>query len=147
MKPQALDLNHAFPRSPKETLDGIVHFARIIDKVRAKGAGLIGEYIYPCPLDQMLLGFFEIDAEDFFKVVQGKTDKEIALWLRAHGVRRSDVEIARWNTNFLNRKPVNAEEEAHFLKQKNRLAPDRTDIITWVDLLDVDEGRNKIEPT
>lgn len=144
MKPQGLDLNLAFPRSPKETLDGIVHFARIIDKVRAKGVGLIGEYIYPCPLDQLFLGFFEIEADDFFKAVQGKQDQEIAFWLQEHGVRRNKAEVAQWNTHFLNRKPTNAKEQAHFLKQRNHLAPDRTDVLTWVDLLDLDEGRNTI---
>jgi len=137
-----LDLRHEFPRSPKETLDGIVHFARIIDKVRAKGAGLIGEYLYPCPLDQMFLAFFKIEAEDFFEAIQNKEDAKIAVWLKKHRVQRSAEEIAQWNQNFLHRKPASLEEETHFLEQRNRLAPERKDVETWVDLLDLDEGRD-----
>ena len=51
-----MDLRTTFPRSMKTRLGGYVHLARMIDKCRAVLAGTEGEYIYPCPMDDRLLG-------------------------------------------------------------------------------------------
>ena len=58
-----MDLRTAFPRSMKTRLAGYVHLARMIDKCRAVLAGTEGEYIYPCPMDERLLDYAGITAE------------------------------------------------------------------------------------
>jgi hypothetical protein len=58
----AKDLTREFPRSPRETLAGYVHAARMTDKCRAVVAGTAGDYNYNCPLDRFLLDFTGIDA-------------------------------------------------------------------------------------
>ena len=141
MKLKAPDLTRNYPRSPKEKLGGYLHLARMIDKVRAKAAGTLGEYIYPCPLDRSLLDFLEISPDDFYEVVKEHDDLEVLEWLKKKSKSRSPEEIENWKQAFLNRKPQTQESQRYFLETRNRLAPYRTDITTWVDLLDLEEGR------
>jgi len=141
MKMPALNLSKEYPRSPKQQLGGYVHLCRMIDKARAKAAGTIGEYIYPCPLDQALLEFLGIGGDAFYEAVTTRTDQDILSWVKEHATVRSPKEIEEWNTTFLSRKPQNEESLRHFLEVRNRIAPHRTDVTTWVDLLDLEEGR------
>lgn len=138
---KALDLTKTFPRSPKHRLGGYVHLARMIDKARAKAAGTIGEYIYPCPLDQSLLDFLGISAEAFYEAATERTDDEILRWIAQHTTARTPEQIEEWNRAFLTRKPANEESLRRFLEIRNRVAPHRTDLTTWPDLLDLEEGR------
>lgn len=142
MKTPIIDLTHQYPRSPREFLGGFAHLARMIDKVRAKEGGKLGEYIYPCPLDKRLLDFLGVEAEDFYRAVIEKiTDVEILDWVNQNGLPRSPEEIENWNREFLTRKPDNPESLDRFLELRNTIAPDRKDISAWADLLDLDEGR------
>jgi len=63
MQPPCPDLTKGPPRSPRERLAGVVHLPRLLDKARARSGGRLGEYIYPCPLDQKVLGFLELEPE------------------------------------------------------------------------------------
>ncbi len=141
MKVKALDLSKIFPRSPREKLGGFVHLARMIDKARAKAAGTVGEYIYPCPLDQSLLEFLGVDADDFFEIAKQQDDQGVLDWLKQNAKPLHPEVIVTWKQAFLNRKPRNEESLRHFLEIRNRIAPDRADVTTWPDLLDLEEGR------
>lgn len=141
MKIKALDLTKEYPRSPKEKLGGYVHLCRMIDKARAKAAGTIGEYIYPCPLDQALLEFLGISGDVFYEALKNQADQEILRWVKENAKARSLKAIKDWSKTFLSRKPQNEESMRHFLEIRNRVAPHRTDVATWVDLLDLEEGR------
>ena len=55
---------------------------RMIDKVRAYNAKTIGEYIFPCPLDKIILEFLNISHEEIIHLVHRLTDDEIALWIK-----------------------------------------------------------------
>ena len=111
------------------------------DKARAKAAGTLGEYIYPCPLDETLLEFLGITPDAFYGSAQERDDSEILKWLRENAQSRKPEEIENWNRTFLNRKPGSQESLQRFLKIRNRISPHRTDITTWPDLLDLEEGR------
>jgi hypothetical protein len=141
MNIKTLDLTKEFPRSPREKLGGYVHLARMADKARAKSAGSIGEYIYPCPLDQSLLEFLEISGEAFREAVLDRDDQAVLEWVKKNAKSRDPKEMEVWNQSFLNRKPSTEESLQHFLEIRNRILPQRTDITTWVDLLDLEEGR------
>lgn len=142
MKLKALDLSHLFPRSPKETLGGYAHLARMIDKARAKGAGTLGEYIYPCPLDQALLEFLGVDAEALLKVATEQDDQGVVEWVGRNAKIHTPEQIDAWNRAFLTREPQNEESRQRFLKTRERVAPNRTDVTSWIDLLDLEEGRD-----
>ncbi|HUK57100.1 MAG TPA: DUF5069 domain-containing protein [Nitrospiria bacterium] len=141
MKVQAPDLTRRFPRSPGERLGGYAHLARMADKARAKAAGTVGEYIYPCPLDQALLEFLGIDPDAFYEAARKKDDRELLAWVRENAASKNSEEVESWNRAFLCRKPRNEESQRRFDEIRNRLAPHRTDITAWPDLLDLEEGR------
>ena len=141
MKPKTIDLTKHFPRSPKEKLGGYVHLARMIDKARAKASGLQGEYIYPCPLDQRLLEFLGVTAEALSSAAVVNEDQPFLEWLHQTRTRWSEEAIEEWNRGFISRKPGDEEGWKRFLNLRQRIAPERQDVMNWVDLLDLDEGR------
>jgi len=137
-----MDLRKNYPRSPREKMAGYTHLARMIDKCRATLAGTQGEYKYPCPLDQWLLEFSGIKAEQFTATVRGtKDDKAVADWFKKTAAPHSADEIEHWNRTFLNSKPDTDEKRDYFKKLRDAIDPSRTDITAWADLLDLDEKR------
>ena len=137
-----MDLRTAAPRSPKETLLGYVHLPRMIDKCRAFHQGTLGDYLYPCPLDQSLLDFVGLTAQSFLEGVKGKSDEECRRWIRHMATSRTPADIEDWNQRFLAKGPETDEQQKYFHTVRDGIAPARTDITTWADLLDVDEGRD-----
>lgn len=66
------------PRGRDVVLGGIPWLARVSDKARAKADGTIGEYIYPCPIDQRFLKAAGISPDEFIEIaVSAKTDDEL----------------------------------------------------------------------
>jgi hypothetical protein len=90
-----MDLRILYPRSIREKFAGYVHFGRMIDKCWAVHAGMEGEYMYPCPMDERLLQFAGISSEAFSPAVQGKTDQEMVEWFLATATphTRSEIEV------------------------------------------------------
>ncbi|MFQ5580562.1 MAG: DUF5069 domain-containing protein [Nitrospiria bacterium] len=142
MKKTIPDLTRRYPRSPHIKLGPFVHLPRMIDKARAKGADLLGEYLYPCPLDQCLLEFLEIGGQKFLDLTKEYDDEEILSWLRENRRNHAQEEIEKWNDDFLNRKPQGEDEMKRFKKIQEQIAPNKKDISTWIELLDIDEGRS-----
>jgi hypothetical protein len=137
-----MDLTKSYPRSPRHELGGFAHLARMIDKANANRAGKLGEYIYPCPLDRRLLDFLGATPERFAEGIVGKGDEEIVEWLLEEMRPHTKEEISAWNKSFLSQSPDNDEKWAYFKKLRDGIDPSRTDIITWPDLLDLDEKRS-----
>jgi hypothetical protein len=137
-----MDLRREFPRSMRVRLEGYVHLARMIDKCRAVLAGTEGEYIYPCPMDDRLLEFAGITAEQFTTAVtQNQTDKGVAQWFHQTAKPHNPAELAEWNRMMLNRAPTTPEKQASFDKYRDAVDPSRTDLTAWSDLQDLEEGR------
>ena len=94
----AKDLTKEAPRSPRNRLGGYVILARMTDKGRATLAGTMGEYHFACPLDRMLFGFKEIQAEEVKKLLaSGATDEQVVYWFSEHGTQKGDDEIQAWS--------------------------------------------------
>ena len=140
-RPCVKDLTEHFPRSSREMLGGLLHLARMIDKARAREAGVNGTYIYACPLDKSLLSFLEVEEQDFAYAAKTRSDDLILEWLAVHGRHRSKKQIDLWNKQLLERGPDDDAKWTYFNKTRNAIDPTRTDIVTWVDLLDLEEGR------
>lgn len=136
-----MDLRTAYPRSMKDKLAGYVHVARMIDKARAKSAGTLGEYIYPCPMDDRFLDFTGIDADAFQTAACNNSDEAVGAWVRKQASPHTQAEIDQWNEMMLTRGPSTDEKRAYFKQLRDAIDPSRTDITSWADLLDLDEKR------
>ena len=111
----------------------------MLDKGRATLAGVNGEYHYACPLDQRFLDFTGIDAEAL-KAVLTQSDTEVLAWIDANAKnKRTAPEIAAWSAWQEQRSPDNPEGREYFNGLHTALAPTRTDIVNWFDVLDVDD--------
>ncbi len=140
-----MDLTKHYPRSPKEKFGGVVMLARTIDKARAWKAGTLGEYRYECPMDQRVFEFLGIDPKVLADKAQELDDRKLEQWLRDTYIsKKSPQQIEEFNWRFLEEmKPQpGSESEKYFLETRNRIDPSRTDITTWADLLDLEEGRD-----
>jgi hypothetical protein len=138
-----MDLTTSYPRSVKDKIAGVVMIARTADKAKAKAHGNIGEYHYNCPMDVAVFGFLGMDHEKFLKVVtDAKSDAEIEAFVKEHADKKTPEEIAGFNDHFVQYKPEpGTDSEKYFLELRSQVAPDRTDVTAWPDLLDLDEKR------
>ena len=136
-----IDLTQRPPRSPRTRLGGYVILPRMLDKGRAAIAGTPGEYRYACPLDERFLNFAGIDPEALKQqLADGKGDWEILEWIEQNSkTKRDELEIAAWSARCEARAPYDIEGREHFNEMQSKLAPKREDIVTWFDLLDVDD--------
>ena len=138
---KAPDLTKQPPRSPRVRLGGYVILPRILDKGRAVIAGTNGEYNYACPLDQSFLEFAGVDPKALRRqLAAGKGDGEILAWIEKHQQHpRTAPEIAAWSAWQELRAPNNPDSRGFFNEYHQKIAPKRTDIVSWFDLLDVDD--------
>jgi hypothetical protein len=134
------------PRSPYEKLGGYVHLPRLIDKARLHRQGLLDGYNYKTVgFDKHLLAFLKLDGDAFEQVANRlNSDEEVLRWVHKNGAKHSPDELERWNKAMISRSPDTAEKTArflHFLKEAG--GEGRTDIRTYFDLIEFDEGRLK----
>jgi hypothetical protein len=136
-----VDLTKEYPRSVSAKWQGIVQLGRAIDKGKAKAHGTLGEYNYDCPMDEGVFEFLGIDGNALLEVIRNaKSDAEIEAYTRPFVAAKSAEEVARFNREWLAHEP-SEESREFFLNLRNQVAPDRTDVTTWADVLDLDEKR------
>lgn len=139
-----MNLTTEKPRSAKDKLVGLVSLKRVIDKAKARNEGQLGEYDYDCPHDKPLFEFLGTNGEEFArKVEELGSDDAIAAWVQAQFLaRKSRDEIEKFNAERMRWHPDPGSHSAHYFEDlRSHIAPDRKDIVTWFDLLDLDEGR------
>lgn len=136
-----LDLTARSPRSPRVRLGGYVCLPRLLDKGRAQLAGKAGDYRYHCPIDRRWFSFTGVCAEALLaEMAKEKSDGEMLAWITENApIRRHPSEIAAWSAYMEARAPGDAESHRIFAENLQKLAPDREDIATWFDLLDLDD--------
>ena len=134
------DLTQRPPRSLRARLGGYALLPRALDKGRAEIAGKGGEYHFNCPLDQRVLEFLGIDAEALkAELAKGKGDGEILEWIKAHQKNaHTPEEIEAWSDAASKRAP-DADSLEFFNGLLAECGPNRKDIKTWADLLDLDD--------
>ncbi|WP_438480979.1 DUF5069 domain-containing protein [Oleiharenicola lentus] len=136
-------------RSPRDkSVGGLHHLARMIDKIRLKGAGALPEgyhrnYGLSVGLDGQLCSFLNVKFEAVeARVLVGGTDAEIAEWIFAQGFRPNRTQTLVWNEH--SRKLGWNDRLTSFIakvKADSALAH-RTDLLTTFDLIDANEGRD-----
>ena len=138
----AMNLKNTYPRSPREMMHGLVHIPRMIDKAQAYKEKNMGEYIYPCPLDKIILNFIRAGEDEFANFVSSHDENQILDWIKEKCQNRNKTEKDFINQQILGRSPDGKERWDYFYEIRNKIDPSRTDISTWVDLIDLEEGRH-----
>lgn len=133
------DLTQFPPRSPRVMLGGYVHLPRLIDKARAVLAEKAGEFHYNCPLDQHFFAFTGIEADAMLAAIKAaSSDSEVLAWVRAN-TKRLPSEIAAWSLWLSQRGPSSVGGHEWIASVIKADAPTRDDIMTFFDLLDLDD--------
>jgi hypothetical protein len=135
-----MDLSRAFPRSPKQEMAGLVHLPRMIDKGRAYKENKLATYIFPCPLDGIILNFLRVDSEVFANMTRDKKDEEINDWAKKITESKSQSDLDFINKQILDRRPDSEDRLDYFNDLRDKIDPSRTDVDTWADLIDLEEG-------
>ena len=137
----APDLTQHPPRSPRCRLGGYALLPRLLDKCRATLFGRNGEYHYNCPLDQHFFNFLDLDAERLKdEVAAGKGDGELLTWINDHAtLKRTPWEIAQWSAWRDTATPGEVETREFYNGIHKEIGLLRDDIVTWNDLLDLDD--------
>ena len=139
-----MDLTKNFPRSPYEKVDDYMMLGRTIDKAHATLQGLLGEYMYDCPLDKRLFGFLGISAHQLLELVENsENDEDVVDSLKTIQVERNTEEIEQFNDQILESGPNDDESQVYFERLRQKHAPDRPDISSWFDIIEAEEGRLK----
>jgi hypothetical protein len=134
-------------RSPHDKVGGVLHFGRMIDKIRANALTPLGEDYEPFMgkgFDGRVCHFLKISYHDLRDHVLANPDAtaEASLeWAFSHGRRPDDEEIFAFN-EFV-RKYGWSDEAADRLKWRKETSElgHRDDIVTMFQYIDVDEGR------
>ncbi len=137
------DLTLRPPRSPRVRLGGYVLLPRILDKGRAALAGKLGEYHYAGKgMDRHFFNFTGLDHESLTKeIAKGGGDLELLTWVQTNAKnQRQPWEIAAWSDYHLRRSPDSDHETlTDFADEVKKFNPNREDIHTWFDLMDLDD--------
>ncbi len=126
-------------------LGGLTFFPRTIDKIRKHARGALHaehhEYLGK-GFDGRLCHFLGIGYEALkARVLAGGTDEEILAWSRENGRAVNDVDLLIWNGFAAKR---GWRDDATPALEKNKAdsgLAHRTDLLTFFDYYEVDEGR------
>jgi Domain of unknown function (DUF5069) len=136
-----------FPSSAHQETNGIVHFARMLDKIRLNAGGDLPPGYFlgtadPTFFDARLVKFLGVDYEKIVRrTLEGGSNGEILEWCFQNGRKPSNEEILVWN-QFLLKRGWRDESSGSLQSDKEKMGfGARSDIQTWVDLQDVDEGQ------
>lgn len=132
-------------RSPNELVEGLVHFGRMIDKIRLHQAGKLPEAYHPHlgrDFDGRCVHFLRVCYRKLVdRVAEGLTDKELVRWAFNEGRRPDDEEIEVWN-EFMRKRGWNDPASQRLAERKAENGwQDRADIQTSFQYIDADEGR------
>ena len=134
-------------RSPWETVGGIVHFGRMIDKMRlflrnelpeawvaAKGSvtGFDG-----CCCRFLQVGYAALEEQ----VIKGKSDTEALDWAFANGRKPNDEEIEIWNA-YLSKRCWRDRYTDRLYTRMEEVGMPIGSVYTMFDFIDLDEGRS-----
>jgi hypothetical protein len=138
-----MDLTKTYPASVREQMHGLVQLKRTIDKGKALAQGTIGEYHYNCSMDKHLFEFLGIDHEELLDIIKSASgDSEVSEFVAPYVHAKDDAEIETFNKEWLVFGPPKGTPGGDaFLRIRGEVAPDRTDVTSWADLLDLDEKR------
>jgi hypothetical protein len=136
-----MNLDEFVPRSPKDILAEFAHLPRMLDKARAYKKRTLGEYIYPCPIDVLLLNFLGLNVDEFAEKAGELDDISFENWLKEIGNKWNVDEKNRLNRSILKRKVGLLKSLRYTFSLRKKLKLSEWKITTWPDYVDWEEGR------
>lgn len=133
-------------RSPYDTVGGIVHFGRMLDKIRLEAAGQlpagwVEAMDVPNCFNRRCCHFLGVDYASLkAEVLKGASDEEVLAWAMAHGRHPDQDDIEVWNgfmTKLGWRDHISA--RVRFRLEESGFPPDAAE--TMFDFIELDEGR------
>ena len=133
-------------RSPHDTVGGIVHFGRMLDKIRLHAAAKLPADYHKnlgTGFDGRCCNLLGVKYEDLIaRVKLGGDDNDILAWCFANGRKPSEEEIDIWNL-YLRKRGWRDDASKRLADRKKEYGiAHRDDVQTFFDLLDIDEGRD-----
>ena len=132
-------------RSPREEVEGLVYFGRMVDKLRLEQAGKL-----PKDYQENMGKGFDAACCDFLgvshgelrqRVRQGGSDRELLDWCQSRGKPRDAAERTVWN-GFLSKRGWRDDLADRLVFRKKEAGwEQREEIQTFFDYIDADEGR------
>lgn len=132
-------------RSPREEVEGLVYFGRMVDKIRLELAGKL-----PPDYRENLGKGFDGACCEFLgvpytklrdRVCEGGSDRELLEWCQGQGKKRDAADRAFWSAYLAKRGwRDDLSDRLAFRKQEAGWSG-RGEIQTFFDYLDADEGR------
>jgi gluconokinase len=139
-------MKEQFPRSPYDSIRGLVYFLRMLDKIRIHAANNLpagyAEHLGD-GFDGRCVRFLGVTYDDVKKLVlEGKADEAIFDWCLANGRKPSEEEIETWSGFMTKRgwRDEASERVAFRLKEAGLEARD-LECATMFDFIDLDENR------
>jgi gluconokinase len=137
-------------RSPYIKVGRLVYFGRMLDKIRLHALGkLPAEYVenygdaQPTVFDARCSRFLGVShAEIAAQVLAGKTDEQTLAWCHEKGGARTDEQCDIWNMFMAKRGWRDAANERLQIRLRENRIEGRSDIQTFFDFIDADEGRD-----
>ena len=138
------------PCSAFERTGGIVYFARMLDKIRRHAAGTLRADFHPnlgFGFDGRCCRFLGVEYSALRqRVLAGGNDDDLLAWCSATGTHPNDEQILVWNKFMLKRgwrdEDDGSSQELESYKASSGFAQ-RSDLLTFFDFYEVDEGRNR----
>ena len=135
------------PRSAYQQTRGLVYFARMLDKIRLKHANMLHPDYFENlgqGLDGRCCRFLGVEYCALReRTLTGETDEEILDWCLQHGTRPNEEQIFIFSS-FLRKRgwcdDENTTKALEAFKTGSGLAH-RSDIVTFFDFYELDEGR------
>lgn len=134
-----------YPRSPKDTVGGIVYFGRMVDKIRLMADGELHPDLYAnlgLAFDQNAVTFLGVDYVDLkSRVLLGGSDEDVLEWCFQNGARPTTEQIRVWN-GYMSKRGWRDDLSDRLANRKAEGGLEhRNDIQTMFDYIDADEGR------
>ena len=135
-----------YPCSPKDEIEGLIYFPRLCDKIRLMKDGLLADDYHANlggGMDLWICQFLGVDYDELAKIVRdGASDSEALAWARENGTARPDYEAAWWNAYMRTRGFRDDLSERLATRIEESGFGGRTDILSFMDYIDADEGRS-----
>ena len=131
-------------RSPHDMVGGIVHFGRMLDKIRLHSQGKLPADYHKnlgSGFDGRCCSLLGVKYEDVIaRAKLGGEDKDILEWCFANGRKPSEEEIDIWN-HYLRKRGWRDDASKRLTERKKEYGiSHRDDVQTFFDIIDADEG-------